>query len=301
MRRDQPPRTEHRGPRTVHRAPQTAGTMLARAVAAAATGLLLLVGYVGTPGAQGGQLVPAAASSLVLRPDHYYGQRVTVTATVEQLISPTVFSIDQDRTRSTGQEVLVVAPTLTGHPEVNTYVTVIGEAVPFDPADIARRFKDYTLDVPPDVVSRFMGRPAVLATVVLDAKLEDLAKVPLSPLTPEEEAFDQVMKEVSAAFPAIRGAVDTANPDVTEENVAILREAFTRAETFFAGRKTEDAVEIAREAQKLVQSISEAAAASRWGDAATSVGSLNQLCQRCHSAHRERMDDGSYRVRKGDR
>lgn len=301
MRRDDPSRTEAPAPRPANRTPRTV-LLPGCAVAAAAASMLLAVAWVATPGAQGGQLVPAAASSLVLRPDYYYGQRVTVTATVERIISPTAFSIDQDATRSTGQEVLVVAPTLTGHPEVNTYVTVIGEAVPFDPAEIARRFKDYRLDLPPDVVTRFTGRPAVLATVVLDARLEDLAKVPMAALTPEEEAFDQVMKEVAAAFPNMRGAVDTANPDVTEENVVILREAFTRAEAFFAGRKTDDAVEIAKEAQKLVQTISEAAAASRWGDAATSVGSLNQLCQRCHSAHRERMEDGSYRVRKpGDR
>ncbi|HUF47891.1 MAG TPA: hypothetical protein VMM93_08745 [Vicinamibacterales bacterium] len=245
------------------------------------------------------ELVPVAASSLARRPDVFYGSRVALSATVEAILSPTTFVVDQDGTRSTGQDVLVIAPTLVAPPETNAYLTIIGEAFQFDPAALAEKARDYRVDLAPDVLARYTGRPAVLATVVLTSEIVDLAKVPESPLTPEEQAFDQTMKEVSAAFPALRTAIDTANQDVIEEYATVLRESFAEAEAFFKARGTADATGWSAEARKLVQSISEAAAASRWGDAATSAASLGQLCQRCHGVHRERTDDGGYRVKRG--
>ena len=54
-------------------------------------------------------------------------------AIVDQTLSPTAFSVDQDKTKSTGKDVLVLAPRLNEPIELNTYVTVIGEVVKFDP------------------------------------------------------------------------------------------------------------------------------------------------------------------------
>src|SRR5262245_33800823 len=86
----------------------------------------------GAPSTPVKPLVPLAASTLVKNPQPYYGENVTVTAAVEQTLSKTSFSVDQDKTRSTGQEVLVVAPTMHDPVDPNTYVTVIGELMPFD-------------------------------------------------------------------------------------------------------------------------------------------------------------------------
>ena len=43
--------------------------------------------------------------------------------------------------------------------------------------------------------------------------------------------------------------------------------------------------------------IDEAAAAGKWDDAKASATSLNGLCGTCHAAHREREDDGTFRVK----
>ena len=80
-------------------------------------------------------LVPLVASTLAAKPDTYYGENVTLMAIVDQTLSPTAFSVDQDKTKSTGQDVLVLAPRLNEPVELNTYVTVIGEVVKFDPND----------------------------------------------------------------------------------------------------------------------------------------------------------------------
>ncbi len=124
-------------------------------------------------------LVPVAASSIAANPDTYMNEYVTVTAAVEANLSKTAFSVDQDKTKNTGKEVLVLAPTLQSATDVNTYVTVIGQLVKFDPADVATKLKDYKLDLSPDAVSKYMGKPVVLATAVINTAGIDIAKKPI--------------------------------------------------------------------------------------------------------------------------
>src|SRR5829696_4182887 len=71
--------------------------------------------------AQPQPIVPIAVSALTATPDKYIGTSVTLTAAVEQRYGPTAFSIDQDRTRSAA-DVLVLASVLTAAVEPNSYV-----------------------------------------------------------------------------------------------------------------------------------------------------------------------------------
>lgn len=244
------------------------------------------------------QLIPVAASSLVLNPDLYVGERVSMMASVEQMLTPTTFSVDQDKTRSTGKDVLVIAPTLQTPVELNAYVTVIGDVVAFDPADIATRLKNYSLDLSPEVVARFRGKAVVIATSVINAALEDVAKAPPPPLTEAEIAFDLVMKRVNPASGSLRTAVAESSAERTTTQTAVLKTAFAEAKAFFEGLgDADDAVEWAQEAGALALTIEEAAAAGNWADASTASGSLTQLCQQCHAAYRVRMEDGTFRVK----
>src|SRR5438093_10228098 len=71
-------------------------------------------------------LVPVAASTLAAHPETYYGERVTMTGAVEQSLGKLVFSVDQDKTKTLEQQILVLAPRLNSPVDPNTYVTVIG-------------------------------------------------------------------------------------------------------------------------------------------------------------------------------
>src|SRR6187455_1924647 len=80
-------------------------------------------------------LVPVAASSVAANPDQYVGEYVTLTGAVEANLTQTSFSVDQDKTKSTGKDVLVLAPTMQKQADLNGYVTVIGQLIKFDPAE----------------------------------------------------------------------------------------------------------------------------------------------------------------------
>jgi cytochrome c556 len=244
-------------------------------------------------------LVPVVASTVAANPDAYYGETVTMTATVDQIFSRTAFSLDQDPTKSTGQDVLVLVPTLQGPVDLNAYVTVFGEVVKFDPAEIARKVKDYKLDLPTEVATKYSGRPALIATTVLNAKMVDLAKRLPPPMTADEEALSKVMKRVAPAFAALRQAADGSNADGTSQNAVVLKQAFTETEAFWKAKAKADAMKWAQDARLQAESIERDAAAGKWDAVKSSAGTLGQQCQACHTAYRERFDDGSYRIKIG--
>jgi cytochrome c556 len=244
-------------------------------------------------------VVPVAASSLAANPETFYGDYVSLTATVDELLSKSAFSVDQDRSKHAAQSVLVLAPTMTGTVDPNAYVTVLGEVMKFDPVEIARRARDYTLDLSADLQAKFQGRPVVLATAVINAAGIDVARRLPPPMTAEEESFSKTMKRIGPSFTAFRQAIQEPNAVATKEQIAILKQGFTEAEAFWKKRGTAEAVQWTAEARKLVDQIDHGLAAAKWDDVKTAATDLGKTCQTCHGAYRERFDDGSYRIKAG--
>src|SRR5947207_853814 len=151
-------------------------------------------------------LVPVAASTLAAHPDQFLGMTVTLTAAVDQTYGGTAFSVDQDKSKSAGQDVLILAPLLNAPVEPNGYVTVIGEVVRFDAADAAARMTDAMPALPADVAAKYRGRPAIIATSVINGAMTDLAKRLPPPMSPEELALSKIMKQVGPGFTALRQA-----------------------------------------------------------------------------------------------
>jgi cytochrome c556 len=242
-------------------------------------------------------IVPVAASTLAARPDRYYGEPVSVTAAVERSLSRLAFSLDQDRQSSTGAEILVLARILNSPVEPGTYVTVIGQAIRFTKEEVATKARDYGMDLPADVVESFRGRPAILATAVINHAGVDLAMRLPPPMTADEAAHAKIMKQVGPANAALRKALEARDGKLAHENAVVLRKAFAETGGFWRSRKRSDAVGWARDADKAVEAIDRLAAEGKWDDVKASATALGQACQACHTAYRERYDDGSYRFK----
>jgi hypothetical protein len=254
------------------------------------------------PGTPPKALVPIAASTLATNPDPYYGEFVTLTGTVEQSLAGTLFSVDQDKTKTTGKDVLVIARRLSAPVDPNTYVTVIGEVVKFDPEKIAAKGKEYAVTFPPDVAEKFKGKPVILATGVINAAMVDLAKFIPPPMSAEEAAFEKVMRgSVAPGNAALRKAMEGSDVNLLKEQTAILRKAFIDTEAFWKGRGKADAVKIAQDAHKSVDAIEAAGVAGKWDEVKTQLGTLGQTCSGCHGVYRERGEDGSFYIKPGSR
>jgi cytochrome c556 len=250
-------------------------------------------------------LIPLATNTVTANPDAYYGESVTLTAAVGQILSKSVFSMDQqkigpgNKPQPTGTEVLVISPTLNTAVQLNSYVTVMGELVKFDPDVIARKAKDYKLDLTPEMIAKYRGRPALMATAVIDEKFVDLAKKPLPAMTADDIALSKVMKQVGPAFAALRTGIDGSNAEAATKNVAVLKQMFAETETFWKTRSKTDATQWAQEARKQVDAIEHAVAGGKLEDAKAPAGTLGQSCAMCHGMYRERLEDGTYRIKTG--
>jgi cytochrome c556 len=244
--------------------------------------------------------LPVGTTVLGKNPDPYVGENVTLTAAVDTVLSKSAFAIDQRVNRApAGHAVLVIAPILNGPVEPKKYVTVAGELVRFDPAEIAKKIKGYQVDLPADIVERFRGRLTVIAKVVVNDAMVDLAMRLPPPMSPEERVLDDTMKKVGPSFAALRSGVDGSKADVAAENAAVLRQAFAQTETFWKGKAVAEAAGLAQSARSHVDAIERAAASGNWDEAVKFVAILNQSCQACHASYRERFDDGSFRVKLG--
>jgi cytochrome c556 len=255
----------------------------------------------GAPAAPAKPLVPVAASTLAATPDKFFGEFVTMTGTVEQTLGRMAFVVDQDRTKSTGKEVLVIPVRMNDPIEVNSYVTVIGDVIKFDPAEVKAKNRTLPPDLTPELIAKYQGKPAILANAVINSAMTDLAKFIPPPMTPEEAAFDKTMKGVGAANGALRKGMEASSAELVKTNTDILKKSFADAEAFWKARNKPDAIKFAQEARKAVDLIELAAAAGKWDDVKTHVNTLGQQCAGCHGVYRERGEDGSFYIKPGSR
>ena len=242
-------------------------------------------------------LVPVVASTLAAKPDAFYGENVTMMAIVDQTLSPVAFSVDQDKTKSTGKDVLVLAPRLNEPVELNTYVTVIGEVVKFDANNA--KVKDRLTGFSPDAIAKFNGKPTIIATSVINAAMNDVARRLPPKMTTEEEAFQKVMQKVGAANGSFRAIIEKSDVAGAKEQAAALKAAFTTTEMFFKPHAKADAIGWAQDARKAAEAIELSATAGKWDEVKATTANLGKMCQTCHTAYRERYDDGSFRAKLG--
>jgi hypothetical protein len=270
-----------------------------------------VVAAIATPSAQRrrgndntAQGAPVATNTIVQAPDGYYGKLVTVSAGVERVLSKTAFVVDQRKAvgltgvKPSGRPLLVIAPYLNAPLDPKHYLIVRGQVVRFEPAAIAQVAPGYTLDLPADAGSKFQGQPVLVATAVLDSTYTDLAKRPIPPPTALDVSLSEAMKAINPAFTAIRAAAQESKGDVVAVNAAKLKLAFAEAAAIFDASKNPAAAR-ARDGITHTTAIERAVVAGDWEGAKGSAALLNQLCQNCHAAYRERQDDGTFRLKAG--
>jgi hypothetical protein len=249
--------------------------------------------------------VPIATNTILQNPDEYYGKQVTISAGVEQILSKTAFLIDQwkgagtTEVKAIGKPILVIAPSLTAPLDQKHYLLMTGQIMKFDPSALAVAAVDYKLDLAPEVGAKFQGQPVLLATSVISSTYTDLTRKPLPPPSAAEISLDEAMKTIGPAFAALRTATQESKADVVAGNAAKLEPAFTVAETIWDNLGQSGPAEWAREARDDSASIESAAAAGNWDVAKLTAGALNQVCQNCHAAYREKQDDGTFRIKPG--
>jgi len=277
----------------------TKSTVIVAAIALAATTSFTAFGQGQAPpaGTPPKPLVPVAASSVAANPDTYVGEYVTMTGAVEANLTKTSFSVDQDKTKSTGKEVLVIAPSMQKSLDANGYVTVIGQLIKFDEKEVASKLKDYKIDLSPADIAKFKGKPVVLATAVINNAGIDIAKKPIPPMTADDLTLQKIMTKLPAAQAAVRKTMDSKDIAGSKEQATLLKDSFTQIEAFWKTKGNEEATKWAAEGKSHADAMLVNLGMSNIEAAKTSIAPLGATCGSCHGKYRERMEDGTFRIK----
>jgi cytochrome c556 len=118
------------------------------------------------------------------------------------------------------------------------------------------------------------------------------------------DAYQQAMKDLSAANTALRNDVKAiegagAYPDYNpiETDAAALKAAFETTMAYWAEKKVDDAVRLAQAGAQHADALEAARKAKDYDALMTAAAEIGKTCGGCHTAHRDKLADGSYEIK----
>jgi|SRR5579862_6360688 len=113
----------------------------------------------------------------------------------------------------------------------------------------------------------------------------------------DHEEFKKQMQENGAAFASVRKSVDAKQAAETATAADKMAANFEHVQAHFEEHKMADGVNFAKTGHDAAKDLASAANAGDWDKASAALKTLGGTCQGCHAAHREKLPDGSYRMK----
>lgn len=105
------------------------------------------------------------------------------------------------------------------------------------------------------------------------------------------------MKTIGAANGSLRKTIAAKDGAETAATAEKLAAAFKMVQSHFEEHHMDDGVKFAETAHGAAMSLAAAAKAGEWDNASAELKTIGAQCQGCHSAHREKLPDGTYKMK----
>jgi phage-related tail fiber protein len=105
------------------------------------------------------------------------------------------------------------------------------------------------------------------------------------------------MKTAGAANGSLRKSITAKDGAETAATALKLAATFRVAQAHFEEHHMEDGIKFAQTANKASLDLAAAANAGEWDKASDELKTIDAQCQGCHAAHREKLPDGSYKMK----
>ena len=137
------------------------------------------------------------------------------------------------------------------------------------------------------------------AIVLLGSVLCAVAAAPAQTAKPpmSDEAYEKTMKQIGSTFRSLQINNKVMNHADGEREARRLAGWFRDVQSYWEAKKVEDAAMFARTAVKAAEDIEKSSTAMNMEVLQTAEKTLAGTCQGCHMAHRERLPDGSFRMK----
>jgi cytochrome c556 len=116
-----------------------------------------------------------------------------------------------------------------------------------------------------------------------------------APIT--DESYATVMKEIAPTFQSLQKNNTAMNYADAAKDAQKLEAWFKDVQAYWEAKKVDDAVGFAKTAVAATQDMSKASTAMNATGLTDAQKALGGTCQGCHSAHREKLADGSFKMK----
>jgi len=111
------------------------------------------------------------------------------------------------------------------------------------------------------------------------------------------EDFQKAMKTAGSTVGPLKKALDGGAMDDAGAGAKKMEKVFATAEKFWTERKTADAIQWSKDGGAAAKALSAAVTAKDADAAKAAFGTMTGTCKNCHEAHREKLADGSYKIK----
>ena len=113
----------------------------------------------------------------------------------------------------------------------------------------------------------------------------------------ENRPHDQIMKDVNAAFAALKKDIDSNMAAQAQQDAMKLSDLFKEVEVFWSPLRSKSAVDAAKKVQAVAEDVANAAKTNDLKRADALYGGIGKTCKACHDRHRVQMPDKTFKIR----
>jgi hypothetical protein len=113
----------------------------------------------------------------------------------------------------------------------------------------------------------------------------------------DDAAYVTWMKTVGSTGGSLRKNLEAKSSDGAAADAKKLQEVFGHVHEYWAKKGSDDAMKFAMTAQEAYGDVATQAAAGKFEEASASLKKAGATCAGCHTAHREKAADGSYKIK----
>jgi len=113
----------------------------------------------------------------------------------------------------------------------------------------------------------------------------------------EEQEYQKWMQTAGATVGSLKKNLDAKNGGAAAEDAQKLQGVFDQVHAFWMKKNVDDGMKFAMSARGGFDKIAQQASAGKFDEATATFKVTTANCGGCHSAHREKAADGSFRIK----
>jgi cytochrome c556 len=118
-----------------------------------------------------------------------------------------------------------------------------------------------------------------------------------APEKAQEKSLPETMKAIPAPFQSLKKNIDAKDAAAATKDAQTLSDLFKATDPIWTKAKFADAEKWSKENQAAAQQIVTAVKAGKFDEAAAPYSAVVKSCVSCHTVHREKLPDGTFKMK----